>query len=66
VAETLLTTEEVSKQLQIPVPTIQMYCRKGVIKAKLIARQFRFRQSDIDDYIASCEFVYKPRVTNNH
>jgi len=50
--EAFLTTEEVLHYLQVNLRTVYRLIKAGVIPAVRVGRQWRFRRSDIDDWLA--------------
>jgi excisionase family DNA binding protein len=51
--ETFLTTEEVLEYLQVNLRTVYRLIKAGKIPAVRVGRQWRFRKSDIDAWLAS-------------
>ena len=45
--QNLLKAEEVSRVLNIPVGTVYLYARKGIIPSIIIGEKVRFAESDI-------------------
>jgi excisionase family DNA binding protein len=45
--QNLLKAEEVSRVLNIPVGTVYLYARKGIIPSIVIGEKVRFAESDI-------------------
>lgn len=50
----LLSIKEVCEQLNISRWTLTKLIESGQIKAVKIEKQYRFKQSDIDEYLESC------------
>jgi excisionase family DNA binding protein len=51
--EKLTTAEWVSDKLDIPVPSIYDYARRGVLPCIRVGKLVRFRPSDIESFIAT-------------
>ncbi len=51
--EAFLTTEEVLEYLQVNLRTVYRLIKAGKIPAVRVGRQWRFRKSDIDDWLLS-------------
>ncbi len=51
--ETFLTTEEVLEYLQVNLRTVYRLIKAGKIPAVRVGRQWRFRKSDIDEWLDS-------------
>ena len=52
----LLDTKEVSRQLGIGPESVRGLVTRGELKALLVGRQYRFKQSDIDAYLKAIEY----------
>jgi excisionase family DNA binding protein len=51
--EKLTTADWVSDKLDIPVPSIYDYARRGVLPCVRVGKLVRFRPSDIENFIAT-------------
>ncbi len=49
--EKVYTVEEISQQLRVDVKTVRKWIRKGDLVAMDIGREYRIRQSNLDDFI---------------
>jgi len=49
----LLSTATAAQILGVSIPTVIAYAQDGKILASFIARKWRFRQADIEDFIVS-------------
>jgi excisionase family DNA binding protein len=50
--EKMITVAQLSETLQVPAHWIRRRVREGVIPAVKVGRQLRFRESDIEAYLA--------------
>lgn len=48
--ESTLNVSEIAKALRISRPTIQMWCRKGKLPVAKIGKEYRIRQSDLENW----------------
>lgn len=51
-ADELLTLDEAAEYLSVSKPTLYRMLDRGDVKASKVGRQWRFRQSDLDTYLA--------------
>ena len=58
--ESFLTTEEVIEYLQVNLRTVYRLIKAGKIPAVRVGRQWRFRKSDIDTWLASQQTATNP------
>ncbi len=47
--EEYLTREEVSKLLKLSIPTLNLYTKKGLIKAYKIGKRVLYKRAEIDE-----------------
>lgn len=51
--EKLYTTEQVAELLQVSVITVRRYIKSGKLKASKIGKDYRIKESDIDNFLKS-------------
>jgi excisionase family DNA binding protein len=54
--ENFLTRQEVSKKLNITLPTLHNYTKRGLIKSYKIGSRILYKESDIDRAITEIKF----------
>ena len=50
-ADEYLTSKEVSKRLKISLPTLNEYCKRGLIPSYRMGRSVRYKLSDIENVL---------------
>ncbi len=55
-SENFLTRKEVSKKLNITLPTLHNYTKRGLIKSYKIGSRILYKESDIDRAITEIKF----------
>ena len=61
-----LTRGEVSKYLQISLPTLHSYVKQGLIKSYRIGGKVRFKQEEVDQALTERNFTTVMRKGGNH
>ncbi len=56
----ILTVEELRSYLKIPKPTLYALAQNGRIPAAKIGKHWRFRRSDVDEWLKSQQWSPKP------
>jgi len=61
--EQIYTVEEVAHKLRVDVRTVREWIRRGDLVAMDVGREYRIRQSNLDDFIRRRESRQKPTDT---
>ena len=62
----VLTIEEASKYLRIPLSTLYKLAQDGKIPCQKVGRHWRFRKETIDNWLANSTFGTEPNRTPKH
>ncbi len=58
----IMTTQEVAEYLRTSVETIKRMARRGALPAAKLGRNWRFRKTDIDDWLETGGSAYEKQV----